>query len=259
MKNKQHNLLAVYGLEAVLSLAKKDFTQINRLYFNKKTASLFGSVCKQLATNKIPYNCVQNDSELEKLSASTHHQGVVAFIKFPSLKKADQNTILQWSKDQNIVLCLDSVLNANNVGAIIRSASFFGIKNIVLINEKASISSSTYRVAQGGMEYINLFFVDELSTFLIELKKHFLCIGCDVHTTMNTQDFFSKPRKKPLFLIVGNEEKGISANVRNECDYLVKIDGFIPVSQKSTQIESLNVAQATSIFCYEATKKNNCL
>ncbi|MGL4981949.1 MAG: TrmH family RNA methyltransferase [Treponemataceae bacterium] len=256
MKNKRHNLLAVCGLAAVMAIAKNDFAKINRLYFNKETSPQLGFVCKKLASQKIPYNCVEHDSELEKLSGSTHHQGVVAFIKSPSIQTVTEEKLSQWAKEKQTILCLDSVLNANNVGAIIRSASFFGIRNIVLTDEKIAVCTSAYRVAQGGMEFVNLFSTHNLPELVLQLKNHFICVGCDVHTTLDIKDFFSDPKEKPFFFILGNEENGISCQVKKECDVLVKIDGFTPHGKTNTQVESLNVAQAASIICYEARRQS---
>ena len=153
MKNKKNNELAVCGFAAVKALGKEHPESIRRFYYSEENSKKFGDLCRFLAQNKVPYNMVES-KDLEKLCGSVHHQGVVAMIeeKIPVPLTASITT--NWIESGESALLLDRVGNANNLGAIARSAAFFGIKNIILpINESQSlITTSTYRVAQGGME-----------------------------------------------------------------------------------------------------------
>ncbi|NMA56755.1 MAG: RNA methyltransferase, partial [Treponema sp.] len=160
MKQKSKKNLAVCGYKAVKTLANTSPEKILRFYYTKERSSEFGMLCKKLAENKIPYNQVENN-ELEKLSKSLHHQGLVAFIAEPEIEQLSKEKVLEFMRNKEKLVFLDLVGNSNNFGAIIRSAAFFGIRHIIIPeNEKqASIATSTYRVAQGGMEFVSLYFV----------------------------------------------------------------------------------------------------
>src|SRR5574344_2833621 len=142
MKNTQNNELAVCGLSAVKKLEKNHGDCIRRLYFTKDTAPLFGGLCKKLAKNHGIYNMVEAE-DLEKLSGSVQHQGVVAMITPPEIVPLDSDITDGWIAGKQNVLVLDHIGNANNLGAIVRSAAFFGIKNIVIPNDEASSSVPT--------------------------------------------------------------------------------------------------------------------
>ena len=256
MKNKQFKELAVCGVEAVKTLGEKHPDSITRFYYNVEHAPIFGSLCHYLAEKHIPYNCVKDDTELEKLCGSVHHQGVVAMIKQPVLHEVSYADISEWVKRCEHVILLDRVGNANNLGAIVRSAAFFGIKNLIIPTDEAqsSITTSSYRVAQGGMEYVNLYKVSSLPELLENVKNKFVRIGTDLRAKNDVSDLPHIASKKSVFLVLGNEEHGISQQVKNKCDFLVKINGEIPLNQTKTNIESLNVAQAAAVFAYELNK-----
>ena len=109
MKNKQKHELAVCGLEAVKSLEKNNPQKIKRLYFSSEKAPLFGGLCKKLASQKIPYNQVE-EKELEKICGSVHHQGIVAMIDFPKINSVSKNEISEWKKNSEHAILLDRIV-----------------------------------------------------------------------------------------------------------------------------------------------------
>ncbi len=258
MKNKQRNELAVCGMAAVKKLEKKHNDRIQRLYFTEKTAPLFGGLCKTLAKNKKPYNQVKDEKELEKLAGTVHHQGVVAMIDFPEITQIDSDIISSWVENKEDAVLLDHIGNANNFGAIVRSAVFFGIKNIIIPMDEGQtfITTSSYRVAEGGMEYVNIYSVANQERLLEAVSGKMLKVGTSLKARKQTSQIREAAKGKPVLVVLGNEEKGISRNVERLCDELVIIpfsgmeEGF-----KEPLVESLNVAQAASVIFYEMMKK----
>ena len=112
MKNKLNNELAVCGFAAVKSLEKKNPDRITRLYFSAERAPLFGGLCKKLAARKAPYNQVKDISELERLSGTVHHQGVVAMIEAPQIVRLNTDIVDEWVEKKQSALLLDRVGNA---------------------------------------------------------------------------------------------------------------------------------------------------
>ncbi len=251
MKNKQFNELAVCGLEAVKSLSKHNAHLITRLYFTENRKGQFSNLCKELAQNKKPYNLVEN-FDLEKLCGSLHHEGIVAMISRPALKDISFPILQKIAEDKKHILILDRVSNANNLGAIVRSCAFFGIKTIVISNDDAqsSVTTSTYRIAKGGMDLVSIYTTESINRFLSDIKGLFASVGTDVRTEHALQNLTKVLENKgleklPCAVVLGNEEKGISDLVKNSCDVLVRIPSI------AEGLESLNVAQAASIMLYE--------
>ena len=250
MKNKKNGELAVCGYSAVKAIEIKNPDKIKRLYFSNKRVTQFSQLCKTLASIKRPYNLV-DDADLEKLSDSVHHQGVVAMIEKPEIPLLDKETITEWLHSKEDVILMDHVGNANNLGAIIRSAAFFGFKNIVLLSDEANsmITTSSYRVAQGAMESVKIYKTESIVKFLSEMSGKMLRVGTDVSATTpvsQIRKLCAEKNGKGALVVLGNEENGVSKETKQNCDVLVAI----PTKAKLETFDSLNVAQAASVIFY---------
>ena len=255
MKNKKNNELAVCGFAAVKKLEKNHPEKITRLYFTQEVAPKFGGLCKKLAKQHGIYN-QKPAVELEKLCGTLHHQGVVAMIQAPEIQPLDSDITDGWIERGEDAVLLDRIGNAANFGAIVRSAAFFGIKNIIIPLDEAqtSITTSSYRVAEGGMEYVNIYSVQSSVRLLQALSQKVLRIGTALEATKPVS-FLNKAAhatpRKPILIILGNEEHGISDTIRKNCDELVLIPWAGKTEGKESLVDSLNVAQAASIIFYE--------
>lgn len=256
MKNKLNKELAVCGFSAVKTLEKNNPEKIRRLYFTQERAPLFGGLCKAMSKRKAPYNVVE-PRELEKLSGSIHHQGVVAMIDEPHVEELNAEILNSIIAKKEHTILLDRVGNANNLGAIVRSCAFFGIKNIIIPNDEAqsSITTSSYRVAEGGMEFVNIYSTSSILKLLKMVDGKMVRVGTDLSARKNVSEIHNFCANKPALIILGNEEHGISDSVRKSCDELVIIPFFGMKTGKASPVESLNVAQAASIILYELRNK----
>ena len=249
--------MAVCGFAAVKPLEKINAQKITRLYFTEDRAPLFGGLCKKMAASKKPYNQVKDPIELEKLCGSVHHQGVVAMIETPEILPLNTAITAMWAAEKQDAIILDRVGNANNLGAIVRSAAFFGIRNIVIPLDEAqsSITTSSYRVAEGGMEFVNIYSVRSISFLLKDMAGKMMRFGTSLDATKKVSEIKNACNGKGALIVLGNEEKGISREVKQNCDELV----IIPFAGMGTnaggpKVDSLNVAQAASVIMYELKK-----
>lgn len=260
MKNTKRNELAVCGFATVKKLEKNHPEKIRRLYFTEEVAPKFGGLCRKLAKNHGIYN-QKPAGDLEKLSGTVHHQGVVAMIEAPEIQPLDSDITDLWVENHENAVLLDRIGNANNFGAIVRSAAFFGIKNIVIPLDEAqsSITTSSYRVAEGGMEYVNIYSVRSTGRLLEALDGKMIRVGTSLEAKKNVGDLLEMQKSmgdRPFLVVLGNEEQGISDIVKKNCDELVIIPwAGMSEGVEESCIDSLNVAQASSIIFYEMMKK----
>jgi TrmH RNA methyltransferase len=134
--------------------------------------------------------------------------------------------------------------NSHNLGAIVRSAAFFGIQDILLVDDPKTdpLSTSAYRVAEGGMELVALSRCADLGGLFGPRRSEFPLIGADQRGALSVFDEKALPRTGRAFaLLLGNEERGLSDAARRACSSTVRIPG-------SGGLESLNVAQAAAVF-----------
>lgn len=247
MKNKQRRELAVCGFAAVRALAEHHPERVQRLFFTQERARFFGPLCKRLAADRKIYRLVEDPQELEKLSQSVHHQGVVAMIAEPEIPRISPETVEDWASRKERVLALDRVGNANNLGAIVRSAGFFGITKIVISedDDQAELSTSAWRVAEGGMEFVEVWRVSSAPYLAKAAAGRMTRIGADHRARNRLSDFRTLCSDGDgIVVFMGNEESGLSPELKASCDHLVRIPG-------TGDVESLNVAQAATLFLYE--------
>jgi len=254
MRNKLTDELAVCGLKAALALAEHHPESINRLFLRQDRFSLFTKVCKKLAERKRPYKICE-DEELERLCKSVHHQGVVMMIEEPVIEPLTREDLDLWSQEGKTGLVLHEVGNDHNLGAIARAAAFFDAYFIV-VNEndsEARLSTSAYRIAEGGMEHITVRKIGNTAAFLKDAAKEILVIGTDIRARRRISDLpgmvkdwqaRSGDGRPGIALALGNEETGLPQNVKDNCTYLLRVPG-------TGNIESLNVSQAAALFLHE--------
>jgi TrmH RNA methyltransferase len=254
MRNKLTDELAVCGLNAVLAVGDHNPQIINRLFLREDRLKLLTGVCRQLAERKRPYKICEDD-ELERICKSVHHQGVVAMIEEPVIESLSMEDLNLWSENGKTGLVLHSVGNDHNLGAIARAAAFFDV-GFLVVNEKDAayvdtsedtlrLTTSAYRVAEGGMEHITVRKISNTAAFLKDASKRLITIGTDTRARMRISDMSKivKGAARGVAIILGNEETGLPENVKDQCSYLMRIPG-------SGNLESLNVAQAAALFMH---------
>ncbi len=249
MRNKRSEELAVCGFNAVLALGTYHPEQINRLFLREDRMKDFSPLCKKLAAMRKFYK-ISHDEELEKLCKSSRHQGLTAMIHAPKPLLPDDALFAEWQGKGQLGILLSSVGNDHNLGAIVRSAAFFGADYIVLSGEdkEARLTTSAYRVAEGGMEHVTIIGAKNTLSFVKRAAKDLILIGADhraKEVLKNLPEIIRKEQKtkRGILLVVGNEETGIPEHIRDEC-VLVRVPG-------SQKMESLNVAQAAALFLHE--------
>lgn len=137
-------------------------------------------------------------------------------------------------------LALDQLQDPHNVGAVFRTAAFFGVKGIVLTQHKsAPLSSTVYDVASGGLEHVPFTLQTNLVRALeVAKKQQMWVLGSSEHAQ---QDVAQVDRDRRWLLVIGNEEKGLRRLSLENCDETCRIPPLAPVT-------SLNVSVATGIL-----------
>lgn len=147
--------------------------------------------------------------------------------------ESDQNATGLW-------LALDCLQDPHNVGAIFRTAAFFGVKGILLTRDRsAPMTSTVYDVAAGGVESVPFCLVPNLARSLETARKAGLwLLGTSEHEATSYVDVL--PDRQWLMMI-GNEEKGLRRLTRDNCDVVC---GIPPQGD----VTSLNASVAAAIM-----------
>lgn len=240
MKNKE---LTLCGLAAVKAQFAKDASAIKRLYFDYETGRKIGVICKALAQARKVYRCVE-PGELEKIAQTVHHGGVVAVVAAPEWRSPTPDDLRDWSRRGEPLLVLDRIGNAHNLGAIARTAAFFGVPRLIVAHDPAAAmpGEAAHRVAEGGLAHVEVWRASDMA----ELVRQAVASGYEVvgAATRGGRPEVKDVKKRAVALVLGNEEHGISPAVAKACSRLVTIPG-------SGKVESLNVSVAAGILMWE--------
>ncbi len=174
--------------------------------------------------------------ELNALLPDTQHQSVilhVSFLPIIDLKKLLKNPYLKK------VIALDQVQDPQNLGAIIRSATYFGADAIIYTADKsAPVNATVSKTSAGLLESMTMVEVTNMAQSIAEMKENgFWTVGTAVEGTSLFD--FEVPEK--MLIVFGNEHKGIRQLVSSKCDWVLSIPGV-------NSAESLNVSVAAGIF-----------
>src|SRR5271165_4580207 len=237
-------LLRICGLAAVTALFERDPGRVERLFFEDKMKGEVGLFCRTLARARKPYRQVDK-VELARVAGTLLHGGIVAIAGPQLLADFNRNAARAWAKTGKPLLILDGIGNPHNLGALARSAAFFGVERIVLADrpEQALPSDASYRVAEGGLEHVTLYRAS-LPAALRALRQAYRIVG----TSLAGGSAGMEPTgDRPVALILGNEITGLDAATLALCDEVVTITG-------SGHVQSLNVASAAAILIYLLTR-----
>lgn len=245
----RHDELRLCGLAAVRARFAREPGSFKRLFFDEQTSQMLGPICRALAREKKVYRML-DDEELTKVGGTIHHGGVVAVVYSPPLRRPTPGNVKAWAAAGESVLVLDRIGNAHNLGAIARTAAFFGVPRLVIPDDPAAArpNDAAYRVAEGGLEYVEVWCARSTADFAAELKfAGYEVVGAATRGATTLRGAAAKLAPaggKPVALLLGNEEQGLAPDALAACTRLVTIPG-------SGKVESLNVSVAAAVLLWE--------
>ena len=137
---------------------------------------------------------------------------------------------------------LDHLEDPHNFGAIIRTCEALGADGIIIPNDRSvSVNGTVVKTSVGAISNIKIIRVSNLTSCINKLKGIGYWI---VGTDMNGEDYTKIDYKMPVCLVIGNEGKGMSKIVTNNCDYIASI----PMEGK---VNSLNASVSLAIVLSE--------
>ena len=228
----------ICGFNAVAALFKRRPDSDLRLFYTDQARAAAGPFCAELARRKLPYRLLPPD-EMAKAAGTPHHNGLAAVARarvVPIMEPADPPR-------EKMILILDGIGNPHNLGAIARSAAFFGVRTLLInhVPGAALPSDAVYRTSEGALEYLDLYRSRDLPTLLRELGPIYRTVAATLRP--GAIPVADMPRDRPLALVLGNEEYGVSQAVLAACRREVRIAG-------SGLVQSLNVAQAAAVLLH---------
>ena len=170
------------------------------------------------------------------------HQGIILEVedyKYSSLEEL-------LSIENGFLVMLDHIEDPHNFGAIIRSCEAAGVDGIIIPEDRnVQVTGTVLKTSVGTAEKIKIARVVNLNNTIGKLKDNgYWIYGTDMEGT----DYTTLDYKGKICIICGNEGKGISKLVKNNCDFIATIP-------MKGDVNSLNASVATAIIIFEAMKQ----
>lgn len=195
-------------------------------------------------------------SVLDHLAFDRPHQGVCldcSALPLPDIKDHDTEELNQ--QNVSIDLCLVKIHDPMNLGAIIRTAHFFGIQRVILTNGSCCPSPVASKASSGALELMSIFKCDKIQDYLQILRDRGtvgLVCGSDRAdqslrnvTIQNIAQKLPSSLLKRIVILIGNEHQGIDQELTSMCHCNVSIQG-----DDQRQVSSLNASVASALFLY---------
>ena len=228
-RNKQ-NLFKVEGWRSIKEFLSSDYKLINLFVSND-------FLKKSNILDSFPYKVV-NQSILNKISSLKSPSQTLAIFE----KKTSSYNLLSLKK--KLVIALEDISNPGNLGSIIRTADWFGIKHIFCSHNSVDLyNPKVIQSTMGSLSRVNVVYLD-LSKLIDNLKKEkFKLFAAD----LNGSNFYNQKINNGI-IFFGNESAGLSKKLSS------KIINKIKVPSKNSQCDSLNLSVSFGIIVSEIVR-----
>lgn len=186
------------------------------------------------------YNCIYVNERIFGLITDVKNpQGILAVIK-----KEEENKTINY--DEDLLVILDGVQDPGNLGTILRTVDSIGLKQIIVAEGSGDIfNPKVVRSTMGAIYRVKVIESENIQKTINEIKKHKFKI---ISTSLKTEKSIYDVKYEKSAIVIGNEANGVSKEVLNSSDELVKI----PMLGAT---ESLNASVATGIVLYEYVRQ----
>ncbi len=185
--------------------------------------------------NRFDFECNYVTSDvMNSISSLSSTSRIVGVSKYINKNKLGKRLVL-----------LDDIQDPGNAGTIIRSAVAFGIDTIVFSKKSVSPYNDKVLRSTGGMIYNTNIVISDLESVIKELKqKNIKVIGTSLKSSISLENV---TKTSDYAIVLGNEGNGVSNNILDLCDEIVRID-------MNESCESLNVGVSAGIILYHMYK-----
>jgi 23S rRNA (guanosine2251-2'-O)-methyltransferase len=245
-KDKSSHLIP--GLHSVKEALISERIKINEIWISEGRDPARAREIRELAGKKRIPVISQKIEFLNDALPDTAHQGIVAVAReFPYAELEDLIDSSKNKAGHGLLIAVDHITDEGNLGALIRTAVFFGAQGIILPKDRSAQITHTVMKRSAGT-YLNLPIarVVNLSRALETLTDAaFWTIGAagDAGESIYGFDW-----KRDIVLVLGSEDKGLSHIIRDKCDQIVGIPSAGPA-------ESLNVSVACGVILSEIARQ----
>jgi TrmH family RNA methyltransferase len=237
-----HNLFMVEGEKMVLELAESNpgsRFQIKELY---ATAEWIERHAALLQARRMTYY-EATPREISRVSNLVTPQAVIALVTIPGERFNAEELV------NTPVLAFESIRDPGNLGTIIRTADWFGIRQIVCTPDSTELfNPKVVQSTMGAITRVQVHYL-EIETLL---KNREMKTKAVLGTFLDGENIYETPLEPDPFILFGNESHGLSNRFDPYIQRKISIPSF---SHEVKGSESLNVASSVAVICSELRRR----
>lgn len=230
----------IYGVHAVVESLEADLG--NKLYLQEDLRGKNVDKIKNLARDKKVSISWTSKKDLNEMTQGAVHQGFV--LRVAAFPYADLSVILSQAENEEnpLLLILDGLTDPHNFGSILRTADATQVTGVIIPKHRAvGMTPVVAKTSTGAVAHVPIARVTNLSQTIDQLKAQgFWIFGTDMAGTPSHK--WNTTGK--LALIIGNEGRGMSANLKKQVDEMITIP-------MAGHVQSLNASVAAGLLMYE--------
>lgn len=226
---KENGIFIIEGIKSIVEFLKSDY-QLHSIYCTSKLLVTLPKVSANINLFEV------TETELQKISTLQTPQSILALVHIPLAKEINVSEL-----QNQFSLVLDGVQDPGNFGTIIRTADWFGIKNIICSEDTVeAYNPKTVQSTMGSLCRVNVNYTS-LLPFLNKVKMPIY------GALLNGENIYKNKWGNEGLILLGNEGHGISKELLEKITVPITIPRF-------GEAESLNVAVSAAIFCSEISR-----
>lgn len=228
---KEHGLFIAEGIKSVTEFLNSGY-QIKTIYCTDTFAPNLSNISRKIKL------LIVNETVLRKITTLTTPQGVLATIQIP-----EETRISPESFKNTFTLALESIQDPGNLGTIIRTADWFGFKQIICSADCVDVyNPKVVQATMGSLSRVKVTYTDMEAILERVAVPVFGAL-------LNGESVYSTSFGNEGIILLGNEGKGLSGKMLTLINRSITIPRF-------GQAESLNVAISAAIICSEIKRKS---
>ncbi|MCX6641146.1 MAG: RNA methyltransferase [bacterium] len=235
---KESGLFLVEGPELVKEALREGWALQEAVLTHEFNAeSVTGRDLRKLLTLAGVHIEMGSASDLERLSDTRTPQGIAALAKLPKIGEYSKPL-----KNVEVLLICESISDPGNLGALLRTADWFGVTEVILGPGSADpFNPKVVRSSAGSIFRVRVWRTADVNRVLQGEKTS----GRQLFAATANGDLLpgQLPHQNPRGLVVGHEKRGVSEQVIAACTATVRIAG-------KGRAESLNLSVATGILLH---------
>lgn len=226
---KENGIFIIEGIKSIAEFIQSSY-QVHSIYYLAQYQSLLPELPANIKLFEV------NSTELDKISTLQTPQGILALVHLP------KNPVLDTKQlKNNFSLVLDGIQDPGNLGTIIRTADWFGFKQIICSQNTVEVyNPKTVQATMGSLSRMEIYYQDLAPLLSAPTVPVFGAV-------LNGKSMYDVDWGTEGLVILGNEGQGISPEIME----LITVPVTIP---RIGGAESLNVAVCAAILCADISR-----